>query len=97
MQAGWSADKAVQGFGRSHRINQKNAPIYRLVVTDVPAHKRFISSITRRQEQLGALTAGQRDTAGGSIFSASDNLESPYAAQAVRPSRPTSRRFLKRL
>ena len=84
VQAGWSADKAVQGFGRSHRTNQANAPIYRLVTTDIPAHKRFISSIARRLEQLGALTAGQRDTAGGSIFSATDNLESEYASAAVR-------------
>lgn len=84
VQAGWSADKAVQGFGRSHRTNQENAPVYRLVMTDIPAQKRFISSIARRLEQLGALTAGQRDTAGGSIFSASDNLESTYASKAVR-------------
>lgn len=83
VQPGWSADKAVQGFGRTHRTNQKHAPVYRLVTTDVPAQKRFISSIARRLEQLGALTSGQRDTAGGSIFSASDNLESRYAVQAV--------------
>lgn len=83
MQAGWSADKAVQGFGRSHRTNQENEPVYRLVKTDIPGHKRFISSIARRLEQLGALTAGQRDTAGGSIFSAADNLESAYATHAV--------------
>lgn len=83
MQAGWSANVAVQGFGRTHRTNQENQPIYRLVKTDVPGHKRFISSIARRLEQLGALTAGQRDSAGGSIFSASDNLESFYATGAV--------------
>ncbi|MBA3013972.1 MAG: strawberry notch family protein [Proteobacteria bacterium] len=83
VQPGWSADKAVQGFGRTHRTNQKHAPVYRLVATDVPAQKRFISSIARRLEQLGALTSGQRDTAGGSIFNASDNLESRYAVQAV--------------
>lgn len=84
LQAGWSADKAVQGFGRSHRTNQKIPPIYRLVTTDIPAQKRFTSSIARRLEQLGALTSGQRDTAGGSIFSAADNLESQYATSAVR-------------
>jgi len=84
MQAGWSADKAVQGLGRSNRTNQANQPTYRLVMTDIPAHKRFISSIARRLEQLGALTTGQRDTAGGSLFSASDNLESQYATASVR-------------
>jgi len=84
LQPGWSADKAVQGFGRSHRTNQVSAPIYRLITTDIPAQKRFISSVARRLEQLGALTAGQRDTAGGSMFSAVDNLESKYATMAVR-------------
>ena len=84
LQPGWSADKAIQGLGRSHRTNQSSTPIYRLVTTDIPAQKRFISSIARRLEQLGALTSGQRDTAGGALFSATDNLESVYSTRAVQ-------------
>lgn len=84
LQPGWSADRAIQGLGRSHRTNQSSTPIYRLVTTDIPAQKRFISSIARRLEQLGALTSGQRDTAGGSLFSATDNLESIYSTRAVK-------------
>jgi hypothetical protein len=85
IQTDWSANKVVQATGRTHRTNQALTPIYHLVTTDIPAQKRFISSVARRLEQLGALTAGQRDTAGGgSLFSASDNLESQYASRAVR-------------
>ena len=83
IQPGWSADKAIQGLGRSHRTNQITAPQYVLVTTDVPAQKRFISTIARRLESMGALTMGQRDTAGGTMFKASDNLESKYATMAV--------------
>lgn len=83
LQAGWSANKAIQGLGRTHRTNQASAPIYRLVTTDITAQKRFTSSIARRLEQLGALTRGQRDSASGSIFSAADNLESIYAGYAM--------------
>jgi hypothetical protein len=60
VQGGWRADKAVQGFGRTHRTNQASAPIFRLVTTDLKGQKRFISSIARRLAQLGALTKGQR-------------------------------------
>ena len=77
-------DKAVQGLGRTHRTNQKSAPHYKLVATNIPAHKRFLSSIARRLDQLGALTKGQRDTANQGLFSEKDNLESKYAQAAVR-------------
>mgnify|MGYP001182320257 CR=1 FL=1 len=83
LQAGWRADKAVQGFGRTHRTNESSQPNYRLVTTDLPAQKRFLSSIARRLDQLGALTKGQRDTANQGLFSAKDNLESTYAQDAV--------------
>jgi hypothetical protein len=84
VQPGWRANKAVQGFGRTHRTNEANEPHYKLVATDIPAHKRFLSAIARRLDQLGALTKGQRDTANQGLFSEKDNLEGVYAQQAVR-------------
>ena len=35
VQAGWRADNALQGFGRTHRTDQANAPIYRLLETNI--------------------------------------------------------------
>lgn len=84
IQPGWRADKAVQGFGRTHRTNQASAPHYYLASTNVPSQKRFLSAIARRLDQLGALTKGQRDTANQGMFSEKDNLESIYATQAVQ-------------
>ncbi|MDK2932789.1 MAG: hypothetical protein PWP27_599 [Clostridiales bacterium] len=83
IQAGWRADNAVQGFGRTHRTNQASAPTYKLVTTDLKGQKRFISSIARRLDQLGALTKGQRQTGSQGMFSASDNLESPLSRDAL--------------
>lgn len=84
IQPGWRADGAVQGFGRTHRSSQKQPPEYILATTDLKGHKRFISSVARRLNQLGALTKGQRQTGGQGFFSEEDNLEGPYAAGAMR-------------
>lgn len=84
VQAGWVADKAVQGLGRTHRSNQVHTPFYRLVTTDLPGQKRFISSIARRMDQLGAITKGQRQAASQGIFKETDNLESQYAKDSLR-------------
>lgn len=83
LQAGWRADKAVQGLGRSHRSNQANTPEFRLVETNLPGHRRFISTIAKRLEQLGALTRGQRTAGGGGLFSEADNLEGTHAQDAL--------------
>jgi predicted RNA methylase len=83
LQAGWRADAAVQGFGRSHRSNQANAPTYLLPTTNLKAQRRFISSIARRLDQLGALTKGQRNTGSQGLFTNRDNLESKYATAAL--------------
>ena len=83
LQPGWQADKAVQGFGRTHRSNQVDTPVFKLVSTDVMGHKRFVTSIARRLDQLGALTKGQRQTGSG-VFGEKDNLESPLSSEALR-------------
>ena len=84
LEAGWKADAAIQGFGRTNRTNQKQPPLFRPVSTDVKAQKRFISTIARRLDSLGAITRGQRQTGGQNMFRAEDNLESWHARDALR-------------
>ena len=83
LQPGWNAKTATQGFGRTHRSNQVQPPVYKLVQTDIEGQKRFVTSIARRLDQLGALTKGQRQTGSG-IFGEKDNLESPLSRDALR-------------
>ena len=90
LEPGWRADQAIQGLGRTHRTHQASAPLFRPVTTDVKGERRFIATIARRLDSLGAITRGQRDSQtamGGSdaaLFRESDNLESPYAKAALR-------------
>ncbi|AOF98741.1 methyltransferase small domain protein (plasmid) [Blastomonas sp. RAC04] len=84
LEPGWKADSAIQGFGRTNRTNQKQPPLFRPVTTDVKAQKRFISTIARRLDTLGAITRGQRQTGGQNMFRSQDNLESAYARDALR-------------
>jgi predicted RNA methylase len=84
LEAGWKADAAIQGFGRTNRTNQKQPPMFRPVSTDVKAQKRFISTIARRLDSMGAITRGQRQTGGQNMFRAEDNLESFYARDSLR-------------
>jgi hypothetical protein len=84
LEAGWKADSAIQGFGRTNRTNQKQPPRFRPVSTDVKAQKRFISTIARRLDTMGAITRGQRQTGGQNMFRPEDNLESWYARDALR-------------
>jgi hypothetical protein len=83
LEPGWRADAAIQGLGRTNRTNQASAPLFRPVTTDVRGERRFISTIARRLDSLGALTRGQRQTGGQNLFDPSDNLESSYAREAL--------------
>jgi predicted RNA methylase len=83
LEPGWRAASAIQGLGRSHRTNQASAPIFRPVTTDCRGERRFISTIARRLDSLGALTRGQRQTGGQNLFDPSDNLENDYARDAL--------------
>ncbi len=84
LEPGWKADAAIQGLGRTHRTNQAQPPLFRPIATDVKAEKRFLSTIARRLDTLGAITRGQRQTGGQGLFRPEDNLESAYARDALR-------------
>ena len=89
LEPGWRADQAIQGLGRTHRTHQASAPLFRPVTTDVKGERRFIATIARRLDTLGAITRGQRDSQsamgeGNAMFRPEDNLESPYAKAALR-------------
>jgi hypothetical protein len=84
LEAGWKADAAIQGLGRTNRTNQVHTPVFRPVATDVKGEKRFLSTIARRLDTLGAITRGQRETGSQGLFREEDNLESVYARAALR-------------
>ncbi|MDE1993281.1 MAG: strawberry notch family protein [Rhizobiaceae bacterium] len=84
LEPGWKADAAIQGLGRTNRTNQAQPPLFRPITSDVKAEKRFLSTIARRLDTLGAITRGQRQTGGQGLFRPEDNLESPYARDALR-------------
>lgn len=84
LEPGWKADAAIQGLGRTNRTNQVQPPLFRPISTDVKAEKRFLSTIARRLDTLGAITRGQRQTGGQGLFRPEDNLESHYARDALR-------------
>jgi predicted RNA methylase len=84
LEPGWKADAAIQGLGRTNRTNQAQPPLFRSIATNVKAEKRFLSTIARRLDTLGAITRGQRQTGGQGLFRPEDNLESHYGRDALR-------------
>jgi protein strawberry notch len=85
LEAGWKADEAIQGLGRSNRTNQAQPPLFRPIATDVKAEKRFLSTIARRLDTLGAITRGQRQTGGQGLFRADDKSRIPLRPRRAPP------------
>ena len=83
VEPGWSSMRCVQGMGRVHRANQAVPPELVLVTTNLKAQRRFLSTIARRLDQLGALTKGQRQTASQGLLSSEFNLETPLSRASL--------------
>jgi hypothetical protein len=83
LQPGWSADKAMQMMGRTHRSNEASQPEYKMLTSDLGGEKRFTSTLAKRMGSLGALSKGQSNANAGADMMEKVNFESDQGRQAT--------------
>ncbi|XP_031430609.1 protein strawberry notch homolog 2 isoform X2 [Clupea harengus] len=82
LELPWSADRAIQQFGRTHRSNQVTAPEYVFLISELAGERRFASIVAKRLESLGALTHGDRRASESRDLS-KYNFENKYGTKAL--------------
>lgn len=83
LQAGFEASRFSQSIGRVHRAGQVSAPLYLLTSVSLPGAKRFLSTIARKLDTMGAMSKGAKKAAGQVMISERDNLENRHAQDAL--------------